>query len=205
MGKIFFLWKQPFQLFCIYSLKGEEFQFQLNPTQLMKLIKILLFTFLLVIFQSCIWNNEPDDMPTEPAFQSNYTAVTIQRAELESSTAFESPRSIINSGKIYVKGSYLFINEKNEGFHVFDNSNPENPLNIGFLKVLGSSDLAVKDDIIYVNNAVDLIAIQADYTTSSIEITKRIPNTFPQMISPDGFQFYNSQQDDIVIAWTLND
>lgn len=171
----------------------------------MKPLKILTFAFLLFSMQSCIWNNQPDDMPIEPAFQSNYTAVTVQRAELESSTAFESARSIINSGKIYVKGPYLFINEKNEGFHVFDNSNPENPLNIGFLKVLGSSDLALKDGIIYVNNAVDLIAIQADYTTSSIEITKRIPNTFPQLISPDGFQHYNSQQDDIVISWTLND
>ena len=171
----------------------------------MKPLKILLFASLFVIFHSCIWNNQADDMPMEPFPQSNYTPVTINRSELETSTTFESPRTIINSGKIYVKGQFLFVNEKNEGFHVFDNTNPENPVNIGFLKVLGSSDLAVKEGVIYVNNAVDLIAIQADYHTSSIVITKRIPNTFPQMISPDGFQYYNSQQDDIVISWTLND
>ena len=170
----------------------------------MKPIRILLFTSLFVVFHSCIWNNQADDMPMQPFPQSNYSPVTVNRSELETSTTFENPRTIVNSGKIYVMGQLLFINEKNEGFHVFNNTNPENPVNIGFLKVLGSSDLAVKEGVIYANNAVDLIAIQADYDTASILITKRIANTFPQMISPDGFHYYNSDEDDIVISWTLN-
>ena len=129
----------------------------------------------------------------------------IARLDFEASTEFESPQPIINSGKIYVIDEFLFVNEKNLGFHVFDNSNPESPVNIGFLKVLGSSDLAIKDDVIYINNAVDLIAIQPNFSTATIEITKRIPNTFPQMFSPDGFQFYNLQEDEIIVNWTSND
>jgi hypothetical protein len=129
----------------------------------------------------------------------------MKRAAFEASTGFESPKTIVNSGKIYVKGQFLFVNEKNEGFHVFDNNNPENPINIGFLKALGSSDLAIKDDIIYINNAVDLIAIQPDFATSTISVTKRIPNTFPQLFAPDGMEYYNLQDDEIIVNWTLND
>ncbi len=171
----------------------------------MNRIKILYLLLLIITLQSCWWTNESDDVPTFPPIQSNYKPVIIQRSEFESSTSFENPRSIINSGKIYVKGQFLFINEKNEGFHIFDNSNPENPLNIGFIKVLGSSDLAVNDGIIYVNNAVDLIAIQPDFVASTIEITKRIPNTFPQLVSPEGLEYYNLQPDEIIVQWILND
>ena len=171
----------------------------------MKRLKILFLVILLPIFQGCWLTSEPDDMPTNPTVTSNYTPVIINRSELESSTAFENPREIINSGKIYVKGQFLFVNEKNEGFHIFNNSDPVNPLKIGFIKVLGSSDLAIKDDIIYVNNAVDLIAIQPNYINSSVEITKRIPNTFPQMNSPDGFEYYNLHENEIIVQWNLND
>lgn len=171
----------------------------------MKKIRIVLIVALLSILQSCWWGDQSDDMPSPPGNHSNYTPVIVNRSALEASTSFESPRTIVNSGKIYVKGNYLFINEKNEGFHVFNNSNPENPVNIGFLKVLGSSDLAVKESVIYVNNAVDLIAIHPDFSTTSVEITKRIPNTFPQLVSPDGFQYYNLQEDDVIVNWILND
>lgn len=171
----------------------------------MKRLKILFLVILLPFFQSCWLTSEPDDMPTNATVRSNYTPVIVNRSELESSTAFENPREIINSGKIYVKGQFLFVNEKNEGFHIFNNNDPVNPLKIGFIKVLGSSDLAIKDDIIYVNNAVDLIAIQPNYINSSVEITKRIPNTFPQMNSPDGFEYYNLQENEIIVQWNLND
>lgn len=169
----------------------------------MKKHKLLLSLLVLTMLQSCWLRNEPDDVFIEQPMA--YSPVIMQRAEFEASTGFESPRTIVNSGKIYVKGQFLFVNEENEGFHVFNNSNPENPVNIGFLKALGSSDLAVKDDVIYINNAVDLIAVQPDFEASTIAVTKRIPNTFPQMFSPDGFQYYNVQEDEIIVNWILND
>ncbi len=153
--------------------------------------------------QSCWWGGNDDDDFTPQQSLSAYTPIVVKRDVLEASTVFEASRPIVNSGKIYLKGTFLFVNERNEGFHVFNNANPENPINIGFLKIAGSSDLAIKDDIIYANNAVDLIAIEPDFSTSSISITKRIPNTFPQMISPDGFNYYNIPDDEIIINWNL--
>lgn len=163
---------------------------------------VVIFTALL---QSCWFTNEADDIFIDPISLSNYTPVIMNRNDFESSTAYESPRTIINSGKIYVKDQFLFVSEKNQGFHIFNNSNPENPINIGFLKVLGSSDIAIKNEIFYINNATDLIAIQPDLNNSTFQITKRIPNTFPQLFSPDGFQYTNLQNDEIIIDWTLND
>lgn len=158
------------------------------------------------MLHSCWLNHgENDDVNGEPFSISAYNPVIVKRQVLETSTILEDPKAIINSGKIYVKDSFLFINEKNQGFHIFNNSNPENPENIAFLKVMGSSDLAIKNDIIYVNNATDLIAIQTHLESNSIEITKRIPNTFPQMFSPEGFQYTNLQEDDIIVDWTLID
>ncbi len=113
------------------------------------------------MFQSCWLNTgEDDENMVEPFPISSYNPVIVKRQVLETSTILQEPQTIVNSGKIYVKDDFLFINEKNQGFHIFNNSNPANPTNIGFLKVLGSSDLAIKNDIIYVNNATDLIAIQ---------------------------------------------
>lgn len=168
----------------------------------MKKTKLVLLVFVIAILQSCIWPDQSDDVIFNP--QSDYTPTILKRAAFEATTGFESPKPIVNSGKIYVKGQFLFVNEKNEGFHVFDNSNPENPINIGFLNVLGSSDLAIKDNIIYVNNAVDLIAIEPNFSNSTIAVTKRIPNTFPQLFSPDGVEYYDLEDDDIIVNWTLN-
>ena len=168
----------------------------------MKKTKLVLLVSVIAILQSCIWPDQSDDVVLNP--QSDYTPTILKRPAFEATTGCESPKPIVNSGKIYVKGQFLFVNEKNEGFHVFDNSNPENPINIGFLNVLGSSDLAIKDNIIYVNNAVDLIAIEPNFSNSTIAVTKRIPNTFPQLFSPDGVEYYDLEDDDIIVNWTLN-
>ena len=159
-------------------------------------------TFLLTL-QNCIWGRTDDGPITFIPEQSDYSPVILNRDIFENSTSLETPRNILNSGKIYVKDNFLFINEPNEGFHVFNNSDPENPVNIAFIKALGSSDLSIKNDVLYINNATDLIAVKPNSDYSSVEITKRIANTFPQMISPDGFEYYNLQDNQIIVNWTL--
>ena len=116
-----------------------------------------------------------------------------------------SPQTIINSGKIYVKDEFLFVNEINEGFHVLNNSNPETPENIGFLKVFGSTDIAIKGHVLYINNATDLISIVPNFENSTIEITNRINNTFPNTLttSPDGLGYYYPNDNEVIIGWEL--
>jgi hypothetical protein len=157
----------------------------------------------LFLFQACIgWGSDDDIIEPEPF--NNYEPVVMQRTAFETTTIFEStPRTIENSGKIYVKDDFIFINEVNKGFHIINNSNPSNPANIGFVQVLGSSDLSIKGNVFYANNATDLIAFTIDENNQSLTITKRLENVFPQIWTPDGPGFYNVALNEIIIDWEL--
>ena len=122
---------------------------------------------------------------------------------MENSIKLEPPRDIVNSGKIYVKDNPLFINEKNEGFHIYDNLDPKNPTPLHFLAIPGSSDLAIRDTFFYINQAVDLVTLSLDMNTKKISITGRTQNVFPGIISPDGVDFGSSINNEIVTNWVL--
>lgn len=100
-------------------------------------------------------------------------------------------KKINNPGKIYVYGDYLFISEKMQGIHIIDNSNPEFPQPVGFIQVPGNADMAVKENVLYVDNLKDLVAIDISDPTQTKEI-KRIKNVFSasdQYPTQDGIYF----------------
>ena len=167
----------------------------------MKKSILLLLVAFAVLFQSCFnWGGNDDiidDFPT-----GSYDPIIMKRTAFEATTTMENtPRVIENSGKIYVKGDYIFINEVNQGFHIMNNTDPSNPQNVGFIKVLGSSDLSIKENVFYANNATDLIAFTLNEATETLTITKRLENVFPQIWSPEGRVYYNIEQDDIIVNW----
>lgn len=166
----------------------------------MKKLPPLLLLLISLLLQSCIRvNNDDDIVLTNP---SNYQPVITDRESFEESLSLESePRVIENAGKIYTKDGFIFINEVNQGFHIINNSDPSNPENIGFINILGSSDLSIKGNVFYANNAIDLIAFTINETNQEISLTKRIKNTFPQLLSPEGFEYFDLEPDDIIIDW----
>jgi hypothetical protein len=135
-----------------------------------------------------------------------YTPVFMQRSEMERAVKLETPAPIKNPGKIYIKDHYIFINEKYKGFHVIDNSNPSSPIQIGFIHVDGCLDIAIKGNTIYADNAIDLIAMSFPADLSSITVTGRVRNAFPEPSSPEGY-WYNQQfenfrpKNGIVVRW----
>ena len=165
-----------------------------------KKTNLITFFALTMLFTSCIWDNDDDII--DPPFESAYEAVTLPRDSFEISTELLDTKPLEQTGKIYVKDQYLLINEPNKGFHIYDNSNPSNPTKIRFLKALGSSDISIKGNVLYINNAVDLIAVTFNSDFSDIQITKRIKDVFPVLLSPDGFH-PNLENDDVVVNWTL--
>lgn len=158
--------------------------------------------FAISIFQSCCPPfTDCDDDFVEPV--SRYEPVFLERSEFENSVALKNSVSIGTSGKIYVKDNLLFINELNKGFHVFDNSDPANPKSIQFLNVPGATDLAIRSNMVYINQATDLIAIDYNTELNSIALTKRIANTFPSLRSPDGNESYTIPENMVVVDWKL--
>jgi hypothetical protein len=107
--------------------------------------------------------------------------VYLSYSDLRNSFKVAEGQQIIHPGKIYFKDNYIFVNEYQKGIHVIDNTNPESPQIIKFIEIPGSVDLAVRDNILYADSYVDLVAIDIS-NLDDIREVKRIQNVFPYMI-----------------------
>jgi hypothetical protein len=120
-----------------------------------KIIKLFLFVMTGVILCACPY-------PDYPAFPKKDVEGyrPVYATETEAGIEFQQARPLKKPGKIYVYGQYLLVNEPSEGIHVIDNSNPTAPNSIGFLRVYGNTDMAVRNDVLYVDHIGDLVALR---------------------------------------------
>lgn len=107
--------------------------------------------------------------------------VYLSYNDLRNSFKVAEGQQIIHPGKIYFKDNFIFVNEYQKGIHVIDNTNPEEPQIIKFIEVPGSVDLAIRNNILYADSYVDLVAIDIS-NLDDIREVKRIQNVFPYMI-----------------------
>lgn len=159
----------------------------------------LLLLLVPALFSSCIFSNGSGDDEL-PLPENYYAPVVMPRAEFENAVTLLENQEISKSGKIYIKGNFLFINEFRKGFHVFNYSDATNPQPIAFIKIPGATDLAVRNDKIYINQAVDLVTLRYNSETNTLSVLNRSRNVFPPMISPDGW-LGNSSPDEIIVDY----
>lgn len=143
---------------------------------------------------------------SEPVFYGDYTPVYMERAAMENAIKIVAPQPLQTTGKIYIYGQYILVNEKYKGIHVVDNSNPAEPKIIAFIHIDGCVDMAMKNNILYADNAVDLIALKTTDNFTSVQVTERIKNIFPESESPDRYwSIYSVNQfrpkNGILVAW----
>jgi len=138
----------------------------------MRIIALLVFPALLI---SCKDKIEQVYTVNEPVY--------LSYNDLHNSFKVADGQQIIHPGKIYFKDNYIFVNEYQKGIHVIDNTNPEAPQIIKFIEIPGSVDMAIRDNILYADSYVDLVAIDIS-NLDDIREVKRIQNVFPYMI-PD--------------------
>ncbi|MEX6626702.1 hypothetical protein [Tenacibaculum salmonis] len=160
----------------------------------MKIIITLLFC---ISFSSCIFYEE-EHRYVEPI--SNYDPITIERTNLDSSIAFLDNIEMTESSKIYIFNDYIFINDKRKGFHIFDNSDPSNPIKKKFLKIPGATDISIRNNTFFINQATDLVSLSINIDASTFTINKRLENVFPKLESPDGF-YGNVKNEEIIVNW----
>ena len=121
-------------------------------------------------------------------FGEVYTPVFMSRETLENSVKYiAGARDMIQTGKIYYRAPYIYVNERYKGVHVINNTDREHPVNEGFILAPGCIDMAVKGSILYLDNAVDFVSFDLD----SKQVTKRIREVFPEPLRPDGANFYS--------------
>lgn len=108
----------------------------------------------------------------------------------ENTITFETPRPLSSPAKIYTIGSYLLIGEKFKGIHVYNNSDPMNPVPLGFLNVAGNSDMAVRGDVLYVDHLTDLVALDVS-DWNNISVISRLPQAhWQQDFPPAGGRYF---------------
>ncbi|WP_181306339.1 LVIVD repeat-containing protein [Rufibacter sp. XAAS-G3-1] len=108
---------------------------------------------------------------------TTYEPVYMTKTELRSSVKVEPARELQKPGKIYSHGQYLFVNEQQEGIHIIDNSNPATPQRLSFVAIPGNVDMAVKGDILYADNYIDLVVMDIS-NPMSVKLLNRVESMF---------------------------
>jgi hypothetical protein len=85
-----------------------------------------------------------------------------------------APMDFVNTGKIVNVNNYLFINEKDKGIHVVNNTNPNSPKNEYFWQILGNKEFTISGDVLYADNGkhlivIDILDFSKIYVISSIK------------------------------------
>jgi len=161
------------------------------------ILKSIFYLFIATVLSSCADQIIETYMANVPIY--------ISYEELRSSVQSETTRNLENPGKIYFYKNYLFINEYLDGIHVIDNSDPSSPQNIVFINIPGNVDISIKDDILYADSYVDLVAIDISDMTSISEVN-RLEDVFPYILPPYDENYRVDEIDyekGVVVDWEL--
>lgn len=131
-----------------------------------------------------------------------YKLLPQVRDEMKSSPA----RELKYPGKIYIYGSYIFLNEINEGIHVIDNSQPSSPKNIGFIPIPGNEDLAAQGNVLFADSYSDLVTFDIS-DPKNIKAISFSDNAFPYRSIYYGYTGVRPNNDSIKVTvdWVRHD
>lgn len=131
------------------------------------------------MMQSCV----------KDTLQTTYTyflPVYKSKAEVWKSIKSDPPQPLRKTGKLFLYGNYIFINELNKGVHIIDNANPRAPKNISFISIPGNIDMAVKNNTLYADIFTDMVTLDiAD--PANIILKKVSTKVFPEREYDNGF------------------
>ncbi len=139
--------------------------------------------------------------PSNPA---NFEPILMSRTDMEASVKLGEARPIVSPGKMWLYNNLIFLVEQYKGIHIIDNSNPAATKTIAFIQVDGCTEITMKGDILYANNAVDMIGIKStDFT--SINVITRHRNMLPIIASPepwgDSYFYDKLPENTVIVRW----
>jgi hypothetical protein len=88
-----------------------------------------------------------------------YTPVYTLKANVLAAINGNPAQYIAQAGQIYLKGSFIYLNDINAGIHIIDNSDPTHPVQTAFLNIPGNQNIAIRGNILYADMYADLLAI----------------------------------------------
>ncbi|HBR97743.1 MAG TPA: hypothetical protein DD979_10250 [Gammaproteobacteria bacterium] len=133
-----------------------------------------------------------DDFCADGECDHSADPVYMSYAALRSAVELTDPRPIRAGGNFVLYGDYLLINERNQGIHVIDNRDPAVPKAVAFITVPGNTSLVVRNDIIFADSFVDLVAL-ATSDMKTLDEVSRQQDIFP-------YDPYQAIDDDVVLG-----
>ncbi|WP_460219122.1 LVIVD repeat-containing protein [Psychroserpens sp. MEBiC05023] len=154
-----------------------------------KILSLALIVFVCLQLINCNSDNDFDAL-VDPV--SVTIPVIKSKSEIRNSIEISAARSTNSDGKIYVYEDLLFYIAQNSGIHIFNNENPENPINMSFIELEGVHDISIKNGILYADNFMDLVVFDIS-NLSSIQLV----NIEEDMLSyyagfPEDILYYHS-------------
>jgi len=130
-----------------------------------------------------------------------YTPIYKTNDEVRANIRSNPAREISKPGKIYIKGSYIFLNEMDKGIHVIDNSNPSSPKNIAFIDIPGNLDLAAKGNTLYADLYSDFVTLDIS-DPLNVQVKKILDDQFPFRRYSFGFMPDTTM---VIVDWQKRD
>jgi hypothetical protein len=136
--------------------------------------KVIPALLAVLTFTSCYQTIERTQTYTVrvPIYQSS------TEAEAEAGLLQGSPTTLTTFGAIYIYDDYLLINERGQGIHIYDNSDPVNPVQLSFMNIPGNFDMAIRKNVLYVDSYDDVLALDIS-NINNIQLLKRLDGVFP--------------------------
>lgn len=136
------------------------------------------------------------DECTETRTFIRFEPVYRTAAQIAAPIRVESPRPLEEPGIIYFYKKYLLINEFRVGIHVFDNSDPSNPIPLSFINIDGNEHFAVQANQLQANKFNALLTIDISDVQHPVQKSV-IPNAFQEVYEQPGrgFLVYHRQTD----------
>ncbi len=159
----------------------------------------LSFMLLFIVFISCqdkLYEKYQESVPVYMSYN-----------DLRDAVKNIEPQALVNPGKIYFKDKYIFINEYFKGIHVINNQDPANPVEKVFIDIPGNVDMAIKENTLYVDSYIDLVAIDiADL--NNIKEIYRIKDVFPYTVPTKKVDLTDEvidQTKGVVVRWEVKE
>ncbi|MEN0006468.1 MAG: hypothetical protein AAF798_20110 [Bacteroidota bacterium] len=111
-------------------------------------------------------------------YYSIWEPVFMTAEEIRQDITIQAPQELQSPGKIYYYQDYLLINERGKGIHILDNSNPASPIALSFIAIPGNNDMAVRNNLLYADNYIDLITLNISNPQNPVYLT-RTEDVFP--------------------------
>lgn len=127
--------------------------------------------------------------------------VYLTTTEVRSAIGNKTATPVESIGKMYFYGSYIFLNERNKGIHIINNSNPLKPVNETFVAIPGCEDMAVVGNMLYADCYTDLMVIDIS-NPKSVILKTFLPNQFPERQYVMGYLVDSGK---VIVDWIVKD